>query len=139
MANVVEAIWNLLFKEGEQAKYQENPQEYLQETGLDECDPTELYEAVVMAYEKGPVYQGASVNVGGNQGVGGSSQSAGGASPAAPSAKPRTAVVPPWKRPCFAFRASRSSSGSKFLTTLVRTCRPRNDWSVSTPMPQAFR
>jgi hypothetical protein len=93
MANVVEAIWNLLFKEGEQAKYQENPQEYLQETGLDECDPTELYEAVVMAYEKGPVYQGASVNVGGNQGVGGSSQSAGGAGSAAPG--PASAPPPP--------------------------------------------
>jgi hypothetical protein len=92
MANVVEAMWNLLFKQGEQEKYQENPKEYLEETGLDECDPTELYEAVVMAYEKGPVYQGASVNVGGNQGVGGSSQSAG-SSGAAPG--PAASAPPP--------------------------------------------
>ena len=70
MSNPLESIWNLLFGPGEAEKYQENPAEYLAETGLDECEPAELHELVVMAYEKGPVYQGASVNVGGNQAVG---------------------------------------------------------------------
>jgi hypothetical protein len=41
-----------------------------------------------MAYEKGPVYQGASVNVGGNQAVGGSSQGPAAPAPASPPPPP---------------------------------------------------
>ena len=82
MSNPLESIWNLLFGPGEAEKYQENPAEYLAETGLDEYEPAELHDLVVMAYEKGPVYQGASVNVGGNQAVGNTSYAA--AAPAAP-------------------------------------------------------
>lgn len=77
MSNPLEAIWNLFFSPEAAAEYQENPQEYLAETGLDQCDPAEINELVALAYEKGPVNQGATVNVGGNQGVGGSSQSSG--------------------------------------------------------------
>ena len=78
MSNPLESIWNLLFGPGEAEKYQENPAEYLAETGLDEYEPAELHDLVVMAYEKGPVYQGASVNVGGNQAVGTTSYAASG-------------------------------------------------------------
>ena len=70
MTNPIEAIWNLLFKDGEAEKYNEDPEQYLAETGLDHCDPAELHDLVVMAYEKGPVNQGATVSVGGNQSVG---------------------------------------------------------------------
>jgi hypothetical protein len=96
--NPIQAIWNLLFSEGEAERYAENPDAYLQETGLDQCDPAELHDLVVMAYEKGPVYQGANVNVGGNQGVGGSSQSAGpggGSSGPGPSTAPSAPPPPP--------------------------------------------
>jgi hypothetical protein len=76
--NLVDKIWDLLFKPGEAEKYQENEQEYLEENDLLDCDPADIQEAVVLAYEKGPVNLGATTTVGGNQAVGGSSQSAGG-------------------------------------------------------------
>jgi hypothetical protein len=119
MANVVEAIWNLLFKPGEQEKYQDNPQEYIEDTGLAECDPAELYEAVVMAYEKGPVSQGASVNVGGNQGVGGSSQSAGGAGGYAPSAPPPPPPLDPTLPPAEALEQTINYYVTNTTTTNV--------------------
>jgi hypothetical protein len=119
MANVVDAIWNLLFKPGEQEKYQESPQEYIADTGLDECDPAELYEAVVMAYEKGPVSQGASVNVGGNQSVGGSSQSAGGAGGYAPSAPPPPPPLDPTLPPAEALEQTINYYVTNTTTTNV--------------------
>ena len=84
MSNPVDAIWSLLFRPGESERYQDNPDEYMQETGLDQCDPEDLHDLVTMAYERGPVSQGASVSVGGNQGVGGSSQTGGGGHTAPP-------------------------------------------------------
>jgi hypothetical protein len=98
MSNPLEAIWNLLFAPGEIEKYQENPPEYLAETGLDEYEPAELHDLVVMAYEKGPVYQGASVNVGGNQAVGTTSHAAAPAAPAysaPPPPPPLDPTLPP--------------------------------------------
>jgi hypothetical protein len=86
--NLIDKIWDLLFKPGEAEKYQENQQEYLEENGLLDCDPADIQEAVVMAYEKGPVSLGATTTVGGNQAVGGSSQSAGGGGGYAPSSPP---------------------------------------------------
>jgi hypothetical protein len=86
--NLIDKIWDLLFKPGEAEKYQENEQEYLEENGLLDCDPADIQEAVVMAYEKGPVNLGATTTVGGNQAVGGSSQSAGGGGGYAPSSPP---------------------------------------------------
>ncbi len=130
MANVVDAIWNLLFKPGEQEKYQENPAEYAAETGLDQCDPAELYEAVVMAYEKGPVYQGASVNVGGNQGVGGSSQSAGPGP--APSAPPPPPPLDPTLPPAEALEQTINYYISNTTTTNVDDRDTNVDSSVNT-------
>ena len=95
MSNPIEAIWSLLFSPGEAEKYQANPDEYLQDTGLDQYEPAELHEIVVLAYEKGPVYQGAGVSVGGNQYVGGSSQSAGASAPAYPAPAPAAPPPPP--------------------------------------------
>jgi hypothetical protein len=86
--NLIDKIWDLLFKPGEAEKYQENQQEYLEENGLLDCDPADIQEAVVMAYEKGPVNLGATTTVGGNQAVGGSSQSAGGGGGYAPASPP---------------------------------------------------
>ena len=77
MSNPFEAIWSLLFSPEATAEYNDNPRAYLADSGLDQCDPAEINELVALAYEKGPVNQGATVNVGGNQGVGGSSQSSG--------------------------------------------------------------
>ena len=95
MSNPLESIWNLLFGPGEAQKYQENPAEYLAETGLDEYEPAELHDLVVMAYEKGPVYQGASVNVGGNQAVGATSYAAAPAAAAPAYAAPAYSAPPP--------------------------------------------
>ena len=78
MSNPLEAIWSLFFSPDAPAavaEFQENPQQYLEENGLASCDPAEISELVALAYEKGPVNQGATVGVGGNQSVGGSSQS----------------------------------------------------------------
>lgn len=77
--NPIEAIWNLFFKDGEAQKYHDDPEAYLHETGLDQVPYEEIPELVGLAYEKGPVNQGAYVTVGGNQSVGGSHQHAGGA------------------------------------------------------------
>src|SRR5829696_8006113 len=77
MSNPLEAIWNLFFSPDAAAEYKENPQEYIDENGLGQCDPAEINELVALAFEKGPVNQGATVGAGGNQSVGGSSQSGG--------------------------------------------------------------
>ncbi len=95
MSNPLESIWNLLFGPGEAEKYQEDPAEYLAETGLDQYEPAELHDLVVMAYEKGPVYQGASVNVGGNQAVGATSYAAPAAAAPAYAAPAYSAPPPP--------------------------------------------
>lgn len=69
MSNMLDTIWNLLFDADEAQKYHQDPEGYLEETGLDQCDPAELQELFVLANEKGPVNQGATVSVGGNQAV----------------------------------------------------------------------
>jgi len=87
--SILDTIWKLLFDPNETERYQENPEEYIAEHGLDQCDPGDLHDMVLMAYEKGPVSQGANVSVGGNQGVGGPRQVAGpGAAPSAPPPAP---------------------------------------------------
>jgi hypothetical protein len=93
MSNPVEAIWSLLFQPGEAERYEQNPEEYVHETGLDQCDPEELHDLVVMAYERGPVNQGASVGT--SQHVGGSSQSAGGGHSSPPPPPPLDPSLPP--------------------------------------------
>lgn len=60
--NPLEAIWSLLFKEGEADTYKADPDGYLRDTGLDQCDAGEINELVTLAYEKGPVSQGATVS-----------------------------------------------------------------------------
>ena len=60
--NPLEAIWNLLFKEGEADTYKADPDGYIRDTGLDQCDAGEIQELVTLAYEKGPVSQGANVS-----------------------------------------------------------------------------
>ena len=114
MSNPIEAIWNLFFRPGEVEKYQENPAQYLEETGLDQCDPAEMHELVVMAYEKGPVNQGATVNVGGNQAVGGSSQSTGRMT--APASPPPPPPLDPTLPP--------AEASSRRSTTTSPTARP---------------
>ena len=132
MSNPLESIWNLLFGPGEAEKYQENPAEYLAETGLDEYEPAELHDLVVMAYEKGPVYQGASVNVGGNQAVGNTSYAA--AAPAAPaySAPPPPPPLDPTLPPAEALEQTVNYYVTNSTTTNVDDRDTNVDSSVNT-------
>jgi hypothetical protein len=63
MSNPIDTIWSLLFKPEEADKFKEDPEGYMAETGLDQYEPEEVHELVVMAYEKGAVDQGAQVTV----------------------------------------------------------------------------